>query len=249
MADHTYQEQYYMKNQSTNVDHGRQGRHGKHGRQGRSSINVLMICSFKYYDNKGKEGTDGGGIKLRAASARPPVVIAEVVAPPEVAEVVADLLVVAPPLPPVIIPVEAAEVVAGLLVVASPLPPTVIPVEVVEIVAPPLSPVAPPVALPVTPVVAAEVVAPPLSPVAFQTLLTRFITIFRPFFPWSSWHKSDFRWLNGWSCALGPHLHIHQMYEDGRKKSHYIDLDLYLHLNPLKKPQEQRPPYSYRCLP
>jgi len=48
MADPTYQEQHYMKNQSTNVDHGRhrhgrQGRHGKHRRherQGRSSISI-----------------------------------------------------------------------------------------------------------------------------------------------------------------------------------------------------------------
>ncbi|KAG5581399.1 hypothetical protein H5410_052026 [Solanum commersonii] len=40
MADPIYQEQYYMKNQSTNVDHGRQGRHGKHGRQGRLSISI-----------------------------------------------------------------------------------------------------------------------------------------------------------------------------------------------------------------
>ncbi|KAG5594171.1 hypothetical protein H5410_035403 [Solanum commersonii] len=46
MADPTYQEQYYMKNQSTNVDHGRhgrherQGRHGKHRRQGRLSISI-----------------------------------------------------------------------------------------------------------------------------------------------------------------------------------------------------------------
>ncbi|KAK4724107.1 hypothetical protein R3W88_026886 [Solanum pinnatisectum] len=50
-SDPTYQEQYYMKNRSTNVDHGRHGKHGRHGRQGRSSINVLMICLFEYYDN------------------------------------------------------------------------------------------------------------------------------------------------------------------------------------------------------
>ncbi|KAL3362214.1 hypothetical protein AABB24_014875, partial [Solanum stoloniferum] len=36
MTDRTYQEQYYMKNQSTNVDHGR------HGRQGRSSISIYI---------------------------------------------------------------------------------------------------------------------------------------------------------------------------------------------------------------
>lgn len=48
-VDPTYQEQYYMKNQSPNVDHGR------HERNGRSSISidisvvVIVVIWFLYF--------------------------------------------------------------------------------------------------------------------------------------------------------------------------------------------------------